>query len=150
LLRNLESHGERNRGLYVLKSRGMDHSNQVREFTLTNRGIRLRELYAGTGAFLTGRARATEEARSRAEQTANKDLINRKRRELLRKRAALDAQLSALRAAYETEAEEVEMAIQNLRSNDRSDQPLPVTEKGSANGKLHARGDGQKTARKAH
>ena len=54
LVRDLEIGGERNRGLYVLKSRGMQHSNQIREFSLTPHGIELREPYTGPAAVLTG------------------------------------------------------------------------------------------------
>ncbi len=70
LLRNLEINGERNRGLYILKSRGMPHSNQIREFTLTNHGAQLREVYTGVAGVLTGTARVAQEARERAETLA--------------------------------------------------------------------------------
>jgi circadian clock protein KaiC len=43
-LRNLENNGERHRGLFVLKSRGMAHSNQIRSFELTNDGIKIGDL----------------------------------------------------------------------------------------------------------
>ena len=52
LLRNLESNGERNRGLYVLKARGIAHSNQIREFVLTNLGAQLLDVYAGASGLL--------------------------------------------------------------------------------------------------
>lgn len=64
LLRNLESNGERNRGLYVLKSRGMAHSNQIREFLLTDHGVQLRDVYVGPSGLLTGTARDAQERRS--------------------------------------------------------------------------------------
>jgi circadian clock protein KaiC len=67
LLRNIEVNGERNRVLYVLKSRGMAHSNQIREFLLTDRGVRLREVYLGSGGLLTGSARVAREAEERRE-----------------------------------------------------------------------------------
>ncbi|HEX2222957.1 MAG TPA: circadian clock protein KaiC, partial [Thermoanaerobaculia bacterium] len=66
LLRELEANGERNRGLYVLKSRGMAHSNQVREFLLTSRGIELADVYIGPEGVLTGSARLAEDARRKA------------------------------------------------------------------------------------
>ena len=65
LLRDIELNGERNRGLYVLKSRGMAHSNQIREFLLTDRGIELQEVYLGPEGVLTGSARLAQEARER-------------------------------------------------------------------------------------
>ena len=66
LLRNLEVGGERTRGLYVLKSRGMAHSNQIREFVLSSNGVELLDVYAGADGFLTGAARSAKEAEERA------------------------------------------------------------------------------------
>lgn len=73
LVRNLESGGERNRGLYILKSRGMAHSNQVRDFVLCDQGVKLIEPYVGMGTVLTGSARAAQEARERAAAEENND-----------------------------------------------------------------------------
>ena len=63
LLRDIESGGERNRGLYILKARGIAHSNQIREFLLTSRGVELRDVYLGEAGLLTGSARVTQEAK---------------------------------------------------------------------------------------
>lgn len=112
LVRNLESNGERNRGLYILKSRGMWHSNQIREFMLTNHGAELREVYTGPAGVLTGTARTVQEARDQAEQASRQSKIVRRQRELARKRKAMEAQIAALRAAYDAEASEVEAAIE--------------------------------------
>ncbi len=68
LLRDIEIGGERNRGLYILKSRGMDHSNQIREFILTDHGIELLDVYVGPEGVLTGSARLSQEAKNDAEQ----------------------------------------------------------------------------------
>src|SRR5579864_2080813 len=68
-LRDVELNGERNRCLYVLKSRGMAHSNQVREFVMSKEGVRLLPVYVGTGTVLTGSARLSQEARERAERS---------------------------------------------------------------------------------
>ncbi len=68
LLRDIELNGERNRGLYILKSRGMAHSNQIQEFLLTNEGIDLVDIYTGTGEVLTGSARAAQEASEKANE----------------------------------------------------------------------------------
>jgi circadian clock protein KaiC len=70
LLRNIETEGERNRGLYVLKSRGMAHSNQIREFLLTNEGLKLVDVYTGDGPVLTGTARMKREAAEAAREAA--------------------------------------------------------------------------------
>ncbi len=65
LLRDIEIGGERNRGIYILKSRGMAHSNQIREFRLTDKGIDLIDVYTGPAGVLTGAARAAQEAKER-------------------------------------------------------------------------------------
>ncbi len=66
LLRDIELNGERNRGMYVLKSRGMANSNQIREFILTDHGVKLREVYVGASGVLTGSARIAQEAHENA------------------------------------------------------------------------------------
>src|SRR5574341_1165281 len=66
LLRDIELGGERNRGMYILKSRGMAHSNQIREFLLSDRGIDLVNVYTGPGGVLTGSARSAQEAAEKA------------------------------------------------------------------------------------
>ena len=106
LLRDIELGGERNRGLYVLKSRGMKHSNQIREFLLTSEGVQLEDVYLGPEGVLTGSMRAAQEAREAAEQHLHGQEIARKERELEAKRAALEAQIAALRAEFTTAEEE--------------------------------------------
>ena len=117
LLRNIEHNGERNRGLYILKARGIAHSNQIREFIFTDRGIELKDVYAGAEGVLTGSARAAQEAREKAAAQLRREAIERKKRELERKRQALDSQIVALRAQFETEAEEIkkEIALETSR-----------------------------------
>lgn len=111
LLRNLEINGERNRGLYILKSRGMPHSNQIREFILTGRGIQLLDVYTGPGGVLTGTARMVQERRDRDQAQAMRDELDRKRRELDSKREAMEGEITALRAKFTAEASELEAAI---------------------------------------
>jgi circadian clock protein KaiC len=98
LLRDLELNGERNRCIYVLKSRGMAHSNQVREFVLTDNGVRLMPVYVGSGTVLTGSARLNQEARERAEALMRKQGTEERRRVLEQKRRAVEAQVAALQA----------------------------------------------------
>lgn len=108
LVRDIESGGERNRGLYILKSRGMPHSNQVREFTITHDGIALREPYNGPQGALTGSARLAQEAREQADQVLREEEVRRKQEELSRRRAAMEAQITAMRedfAALEAETQ---------------------------------------------
>ena len=110
LLRDLELNGERNRCLYVLKSRGMAHSNQLREFVLTNTGVHLVPAYLGPGGVLTGSSRLAQEAREKSEARSRQQEADRKKQELDSKRLALKAQIALLQAefsAVEREAEEV-------------------------------------------
>jgi circadian clock protein KaiC len=104
--RDIELDGERNRALYVLKSRGMKHSNQLREFRLTERGIDLLDVYVGPGGVLTGSSRVSQEAREEAANLARHQEAERRERERARKRDALEARIIALRKEFELEEEE--------------------------------------------
>jgi len=103
VLRDLESNGERNRGLHVLKSRGMEHSNQVREFLVTSAGIQLTDVYIGPSGMLTGSARVSQEARERAERVSLDEEAERQQLALECKRAALEGQIATLRAEFSAE-----------------------------------------------
>jgi circadian clock protein KaiC len=107
LVRDLEFNGERNRALYVIKSRGMAHSNQVREFLITSRGVQLIPAYLGTQGVLTGTSRLIQEAKETAEQARLRNEIERKRFNLEAKRKAMEAQIAALRAEYEVAEKEM-------------------------------------------
>ncbi len=96
LLSCLEANGERNRTLFVLKSRGMPHSNQVREFLISDKGLELVDVYLGPGGVLTGSARALQETRDKAQQEAATQEVQRRQRLLERKRKSLETQISAL------------------------------------------------------
>jgi circadian clock protein KaiC len=115
LLRDLEVDGERNRGLYVVKSRGMAHSNRVREFMLTRRGIKLIPVYLGAGGVLTGSARVAQEAREKAQAVARQQESEKRVFDLERKRKAMEAQIEALRAEFAAEAGETEREIEQDR-----------------------------------
>ena len=104
----IESNGERNRGLYILKARGIDHSNQIREFQLTPKGIQLVDVYLGAEGVLTGTARLAQEAKERNIILARQQEIARKQREIARKRQVLEAQIAALRTEFMVEEEEME------------------------------------------
>jgi circadian clock protein KaiC len=112
LLRDIELNGERNRGMYVLKSRGMANSNQIREFILTNHGVELREVYIGASGVLTGSARIAQEALENAEVLTRKQNVERKKRELEQKRRALESQIESLNAGYESEVSEAVRLIE--------------------------------------
>ena len=106
LLRDTELGGERNRTMHILKARGMAHSNQIREFLLTDRGIELADAYLGPEGVLTGSARQSQEAKENAQALARQQEIAAKRRELERKRQALEARIIAMRKEFEAEEEE--------------------------------------------
>jgi len=108
---NLELEGERNRGINILKSRGMPHSNQVREFLITGAGVDIRDVYASEGAVLMGSAREDREARDRAAVTAREADLEGKRRRLGYRREALDAQIAALAAQRDAETLELSSEI---------------------------------------
>jgi len=106
LLRDIESGGERNRGLYILKSRGMAHSNQIREFILTNHGIELLDVYVGPEGVLTGTARLSQEAKNNEELFLHHQEIERKKLGLKLKRAATEAQIAVLQSEFKAEESE--------------------------------------------
>jgi circadian clock protein KaiC len=106
LLYNRASNGEHNREVYVLKSRGMEHSNQVREFVLSREGIELREAYVGPEGVVTGSARLAQEAREHAESKRRRQEAERRSVEIERKKAQLQAQIVALQAELAAEEEE--------------------------------------------
>ena len=116
LLRGVEQSGERNRCLYILKSRGMAHSNQLREFMITNNGIRLLPPYIGAGQVFTGSARLAQEAKDSAEALARKQTIERKRGDLQAKRRELEARIENLRAEYAAEEKQMETLIQQAQN----------------------------------
>lgn len=103
VLRAIDSGGERNRGLSILKSRGMAHSNQMREFLLTDHGVELRDVYVGASGVLTGSARLTQEAQDQAAQIVRKQEIERQQLELASKHQVLEAQIAAMRAEFEVQ-----------------------------------------------
>jgi circadian clock protein KaiC len=106
LLRDIELNGERNRGMYVLKSRGMANSNQIREFVLTNHGVELRDVYIGASGVLTGSARIAQEAHENSEVLTRKHEIEFKKREIARKRRELEAKVETMRADFGSEEAE--------------------------------------------
>ncbi|HVL34292.1 MAG TPA: circadian clock protein KaiC [Burkholderiales bacterium] len=120
LLRDIELAGERNRGLYVLKSRGMKHSNQIREFLITGSGIDLQEVYVGPEGVLTGSMRAAQEARETAQALARADEAARRQRDLARRRAALEAQLTALQGELEAVQEEAAITARQDAERERT------------------------------
>jgi circadian clock protein KaiC len=117
LLRDIELGGERNRAVYVLKSRGMAHSNQIREFLITSQGIRLQPAYLGEAGVLTGSARVAQEARDRRDEVERRLQHERRQTEAARRRQALQAQIESLR--LEIESIESEIGLDRKREVER-------------------------------
>jgi len=107
LVKTIESNGERNRGLYILKARGIAHSNQIREFLMTSHGIELIDAYVGSEGVLMGSARSSQLAREKATDLERQQVYARKQRELRRKQELYEAQLQALKGQYESERDAI-------------------------------------------
>ncbi len=122
LVRDIELGGERNRGMYVLKSRGMAHSNQIREFLITSHGIELVPVYAGPEGVLTGSLREAQEARARREQLREQQDLARRQRELACRRQQLEAQVVALNAQMQATLEEGEQLESQRRERETATQ----------------------------
>lgn len=122
LLRNVENNGERNRVLNILKSRGMDHSNQVSEYTITPNGIQLIETYLGPSGALTGSARTAQESSERAAIVARQQEIERKQLQMERKRIQIEAQITALEAELRIENEETQRLLDQLALEQEANQ----------------------------
>jgi circadian clock protein KaiC len=107
LVRDIEYNGERNRGMYIMKSRGMKHSNQVREFIITDNGLDLVDVYLGPEGVLTGSAREAQQLHEKTGVALRDYAVNRKDREIDRKRKVLEAKISGLRTEFESVEEEL-------------------------------------------
>lgn len=105
-LLNVEANGERSRTLYVIKARGMRHSNQVREFSMSGGGIALIDAYIGPAGVLTGTARMVQEAEEAAAALRREQENRRRQREAQRRRQSLERQIEELRATLEAVQEE--------------------------------------------
>ena len=109
---NLELDGERNRGINILKSRGMAHSSQVREFQITSQGLNIRDVYAGERGVLMGSARRSQEARDRAQAISRGEELEAKRQQLKSRRSTREAQIAALHDQLEAETQQLSSEIE--------------------------------------
>lgn len=151
LVKNIEHNGERNRGLYILKARGIAHSNQVREFLLTDHGIQLVDAYVGAEGVLMGSARSSQVAREKAAEIDRKYLMEGKQRELRRKQELYEAQLTALKGQYETERDTIlrELEEEKQRQEVIAEQRLEIARLRQAdNGEVQLQGNGARRSRK--
>jgi circadian clock protein KaiC len=122
LVRDLEYAGERNRGLYILKSRGMPHSNQIREFVLGRHGVELLDVYLGPAGMLTGSARVLQETRDRAQATVTEREFDRVQAEVAAKRSVLEAQIGALQNELQVQDQRIDQLVLNRRAHELSGQ----------------------------
>ncbi|MBD0332892.1 MAG: KaiC 1, partial [Chitinophagaceae bacterium] len=106
-VRDIESNGERNRGMYIMKSRGMKHSNQVREFVITDQGLDLVDVYLGTDGVLTGSAREAQQLMETTSKLLRTHALNRKDLEIQRKRKVLEAKIASLQEEFESVQDEL-------------------------------------------
>jgi len=107
LVRDIESNGERNRGLYIMKSRGMKHSNQIREFVITDEGLELVDVYMGNDGVLTGSAREAQQMLETTGEVLRTYALGRKDIQIERKRKVLQAKISSLQEEFETVQDEL-------------------------------------------
>ncbi len=107
LVRDIETNGERNRGMYIMKSRGMKHSNQVREFVITDKGLDLVEVYLGPDGILTGSAREAQKIQEQTGEAIRDYAVGRKDREIIRKRKVLESKIATLNSEFESVEEEL-------------------------------------------
>ena len=120
VLKDIEGQGERNRGLTIVKSRGMAHSNQFREFNLSGQGLLLTEVYLGASGALTGAARQAQIAEEEAAALARTEEIGRLTRQIERKRAVLESQLTVMRSEFEEQEEGIRRQITEVGGKDRA------------------------------
>ena len=134
VVRNLESGGERNRGLYILKARGLAHSNQVREFIISDAGLELVDVYLGGSEVLFGSARLAREAQERQEKMAEKQRSQQRQLNLAHQQKAIEAQIATLKAELEAKAEEarLELKAQEQQENKRSEDRAAMARRRSA------------------
>lgn len=111
-VRDIEFNGERNRGMYIMKSRGMKHSNQVREFIITDKGLDLVEVYLGPEGVLTGSAREAQKLQEQKGELLRDFAVSSKDRELIRKRKVLESKISNLQIEFESTEEELNKIYQ--------------------------------------
>lgn len=106
-VRDIESNGERNRALYIMKSRGMKHSNQVREFVITDKGLDLIDVYLGPDGILIGSAREAQQLTEITDAVMHNHGLNRKEVAIKRKRRVLEAQITSLREEFDAVQDEL-------------------------------------------
>lgn len=121
LVRDIEYNGERNRGIYVLKSRGMEHSNQIREFKITKNGIQLQDVYVTDDGVLIGSAKSQHIWQKGDEEAARAQFIHDKKQEMEIKHKMLEAKIAVLRAEYEAQQSDFERFVSQQNFKEQQD-----------------------------
>jgi circadian clock protein KaiC len=122
ILKNVAGEGEQNRAFWIAKSRGMPHSNQLREFVLSDHGIRLLDVYGGNGQAFFGSARIAQESRERAEQVRKREELERRRQELERKRREMEGEIARLRDEFARDEEELDVFAREEEARERAEE----------------------------
>ena len=122
VLKGVENDGETNRTLQIMKSRGMEHSNQLREFLLTSSGIDLMDVYLGDGTWVMGTARSTEEARHKAEEEQRARDMERRTRQIEQEREAFRAHVTRLEAQFKAKEDEYRQWLEQEKTRARAEQ----------------------------
>jgi circadian clock protein KaiC len=119
ILKNIEGNGERNRTFSIIKARGIAHSNQLREFLLTSKGIQLLDLYKGTEGVLFGSARVAQENREAARRVFRNEEIERRQRELDRKKRIMENEIVMLKEKFARDEDEIRILIEQDLSREK-------------------------------
>lgn len=119
ILKNIEGNGERNRTFSIIKARGIAHSNQLREFLLTSKGIQLLDLYKGTEGVLFGSARVAQENREAARRVIRNEEIERRQRELDRKKRIMENEIVMLKEKFARDEDEIRILIEQDLSREK-------------------------------
>ena len=133
-LGGVEAQGEMNRTLYVIKARGMSHSNQMREYQVTDAGIVLIEPYIGPEGVLTGTARTTQVAREEALNLLHRQAAERRRREFFHRREVVEREIADMRAALALDEENVNTLLQEDRAREATVEDVRVINVGRRSG----------------
>jgi circadian clock protein KaiC len=120
ILKNIEGNGERNRVFSIAKARGLSHSNQIREFILTDRGIQLIDLYKGSEGVLFGSARIAQESREAAKRVVMNEEIERKQRELDRKKRIMESEIAMLKENFARDEDGIRLLIEKDLSREKA------------------------------
>jgi circadian clock protein KaiC len=121
--------GERNRALTIVKSRGMAHSNQVRELILGRDRVSLADVYTAGGQVVLGTARWQREAEEKAKRARARREAEHRRREVEAASAALQLRMKQLEVELEANRAELmrieeEAELREQGWSDRQDQLL--------------------------